>query len=212
MTAKNCTKCGETKPLSDYYGDTRATDGRTSRCIACARLAGKAYREANAEKVRQKNAKHYAENKERYRVAHAAWRNNNPERVRAIAAAYREANREAIKAYGTAYYSDNRERILQAGAQQYRANREQYSATRKAYQAANPHIFWESNYRWRARKFGFDAELESFTRDDLIARYGDACHHCGGPFEELDHHPVPVLAGGAHTLDYPLGYDPKSLL
>ena len=34
----------------------------------------------------------------------------------------------------------------------------------------------------------------------MIEEYGDQCWHCGGPFEELDHHPVPVYLGGAHKL------------
>ena len=35
----------------------------------------------------------------------------------------------------------------------------------------------------------------------LVARYGDACFHCGGDFEELDHFPIPVSQGGPHALD-----------
>lgn len=197
---KTCTKCGEEKPLTEYYRDKRATDGRTSACIACARLQGKAWRERSTEKIRQKNAKHYAENRERYRVVHAEWRSRNLEKVRAISAAYREANREAIRASDAAYYAENRERTLDRNAQHYWANRERYSELRREYRAEKPHVAWEGSYRSRARKFDFEPAVESFTREELIGRYGNACHHCGGPFEELDHYPVPVLAGGAHSL------------
>lgn len=66
---------------------------------------------------------------------------------------------------------------------------------------ATPNINWESTYRMRARKYGFEPVMKPFTRAELIARHGDACAHCGGPFEDLDHYPVPVALGGPHSLD-----------
>ena len=69
-----------------------------------------------------------------------------------------------------------------------------------AYGKTNPHKSWERHYRQRARRYGFEPVVETFTRADVIARYGDQCAHCGGPFEELDHYPVPVSQGGPHTL------------
>lgn len=75
------------------------------------------------------------------------------------------------------------------------------TADRAAYEAKNPHVRWVINYRSRARGYGFPPVIVPFTRAELIARYGDACYHCGGPFEHLDHFPVPVARGGSHSLD-----------
>ncbi|MGP5376393.1 HNH endonuclease [Brachybacterium alimentarium] len=100
-----------------------------------------------------------------------AWRAQNTERYREYQAAYQVANADRI-----------RERMT-------------------GWRAENPHVRWESDYRSRARKFGFMPVVEHFTRDELTARYGNACAHCGGPFEELDHYPVPVALGGAHSLE-----------
>lgn len=33
--SKPCNTCGETKPLTDFYTDNRASDGRQGRCKAC---------------------------------------------------------------------------------------------------------------------------------------------------------------------------------
>jgi hypothetical protein len=33
--SKKCTKCGEVKPLDDYYKDRRSKDGRYSKCKIC---------------------------------------------------------------------------------------------------------------------------------------------------------------------------------
>ncbi|MGK7221523.1 HNH endonuclease [Kocuria flava] len=73
-------------------------------------------------------------------------------------------------------------------------------ARRRADRAAAPHLAWEASYRQRAHAYGNAAIVESFTRQDLAARYGDACWYCGGPFEELDHN-IPVAANGPHTLE-----------
>ena len=86
-------------------------------------------------------------------------------------------------------------------AEWYRTNRESRALYGTEYKAANPHIHWEASYRRRAERYGMPAVIESFTRAELIDRYGDACVHCGGPFEHLDHYPVPVAHGGPHRLD-----------
>lgn len=114
----------------------------------------------------------------------------------AIASAtdYYAKNSDSMKtynrAYSKAYKAANRDRI--------RENRKPYDAE---YRLKNPHRQWESGYRRRALRIGFVPYVESFTRDELIARYGDACFHCGGPFEQIDHYPVPVADNGVHTLD-----------
>lgn len=48
---KRCSKCGEVKPMSEFYKDTRATDGRQSACKHCTYLDNAARaRRALAEK------------------------------------------------------------------------------------------------------------------------------------------------------------------
>lgn len=100
--------------------------------------------------------------------------------------AHRTANRDAIAEKQRAYHAENQE------AERRRVH---------AYGKTNPHKSWERHYRQRVRRFGFEPVVESFTRDELIARYGDQCWHCGGNFDELDHHPVPVSRGGPHRID-----------
>lgn len=121
-------------------------------------------------------------------------------------AAYRLANIEKERERNRAWNksSGGREYLARWRADnpdygaEWRASNPEYAA---AYQAENPHIGWEGLYRRRARAFGFEPVVHRFTRDELIARYGEACVHCGGPFEQLDHYPTPVIHGGAHSLD-----------
>ena len=87
---------------------------------------------------------------------------------------------------------------------EYRARtdvRERKSEYLKAYRAENVHKWWESDFGRRSAAYGFEPVVESFTKADVIARYGDSCWHCGGTFEEIDHWPLPISRGGAHSLD-----------
>lgn len=105
--------------------------------------------------------------------------------ARASANAWDAENRERNKAAAREYRNANRDSVLQ-----YHRNRRK----------ASPHVAWEEGYKRRAVEYGFEPVIESFTRDELIAKYGDQCYHCGGSFEELDHL-RPVRFGGHHTLE-----------
>ncbi|SMY03738.1 HNH endonuclease [Brevibacterium sp. 239c] len=110
---------------------------------------------------------------------------------------YREANLEAC----AKYYRANKERLREYHAGRYRDKRESINARVAEYAAANPHMKWESRFRERAKQCGFDPVVVSFTREELVARHGDACFHCGGVWSETDHYPVPIVRGGEHSLE-----------
>jgi hypothetical protein len=59
---------------------------------------------------------------------------------------------------------------------------------------------WREKARARLVMYGHPPVLETFTRADVVALYGDRCRYCAnGPFEHLDH-VVPLCVGGHHTL------------
>lgn len=126
-----------------------------------------------------------------------AYRAANLDRHRARDHEYAAANRQKILARQAEWRVGNRSRLRKQQAEYAAVNRDRILKQ----WADNPHFGWEANSRQRMRRAGFEPIIEHFTRDDLIARYGDACAHCGGPFEQLDHYPVPISRGGAHTLD-----------
>lgn len=68
------------------------------------------------------------------------------------------------------------------------------------YRSEHAHFSWKGSYKERTARLGLEPVIEDFTKADVIEEYGDKCWHCGGPFEELDHHPVPVRLGGHHKL------------
>lgn len=129
--------------------------------------------------------------KECNRAATAEWAAANQDKV----VEYRRANKEHFREYYAEYRRLNAERERERH-ERYRAEN---SGSIREYQKANPHKFWESGYRQRAKKFGFAPSVEAFTRDDLIGRWGDACYLCGGDWDQLEH-VTPVSRGGEHSL------------
>ncbi len=69
MTLKTCTRCKETKPLSDYYETYGYTDGHFTWCKICQNVVGKTWREKN--RVRQAtNVRSWGERNIEARRAH----------------------------------------------------------------------------------------------------------------------------------------------
>lgn len=181
---KTCTKCGEEKPLDEYYKNKKCRGGRLTRCKDC---------------VKAQRAEYNA--RPEVKAHRAEYRANNHEAIRAYSAEYNA--RPEVKARSAEYYAQNRDTICARNAENYarpevRARKAEYRAE---YHSAKPHIAWESEYRTRARSYGFEPVIVSFTKQELIDHYGDKCFHCGGPFDELDHYPVPIVRGGAHTIE-----------
>ena len=178
MDSKTCKACGESKPLDDYYRAKSNSDGRQSRCKSCTKAHMRKLHAANPEARRAR----YWENRARSLESNAAWRAEHREYRAEYMAAYRAKPETAARV--AEYYVSNREAIL-------------------AQQAENPHIRWESGYRRRAKQYGHEhliPSMESFTRAELIAKWGDACYLCGGDWDQLEH-VTPVSRGGEHSLE-----------
>lgn len=161
------------------------------------------YRARPEVKARQAEYEARAETKARRSEYRVDYYKAHREDLLAKAAEYNA--RPEVKArraeYGRAYNRANRARIGAYNAEYHRANREAILSRKAAYAADSPHAIWEANYRRRSKGQGFTPAVESFTREELIDRWGPNCVHCGGPFESLDHYPQPINRGGAHSLD-----------
>lgn len=191
MANKTCTGCGETKPLDGgFHRDKGKKDGRSPHCKDCSRSRKADYYRENREQILAQQAIHRTKPEvKKQRAEYGASYYARPE-VRARNSAYKAD-----------YYRENRDAVL-ARAAKYRADN---CDSIRAYQAdhyrTNPHLYWESRYRSKARRYGFEPVVISFTREELTSKWGHDCVHCGGPFESLDHYPEPISRGGAHSLD-----------
>jgi hypothetical protein len=107
MSEKTCTKCGQSKPLSEYYRDAKARDGHQFHCKQCDGASRRAYYQANKVKILEHNEK------------------------------YAKENRDIILAYGKQYHAGHREENRQRCHEYYLANKERMNAQSSAYQQAH---------------------------------------------------------------------------
>ena len=77
---KRCKRCGETKPLTEFYAMAGMRDGYRNDCKACNLAAKAARHRANPEPTRERVRK---------------WQQENPERVLAARQRYRDDGRKA---------------------------------------------------------------------------------------------------------------------
>jgi hypothetical protein len=104
IAEKQCTSCGEIKPVSEFYPHARSHDGFRSNCKECTAQQMATNYERNRPQ-RQMRAKERRHGPKRDRVLAVQrdgyWRNapTNRERARAYAAANREAARERAQSW-----------------------------------------------------------------------------------------------------------------
>lgn len=111
---KKCFKCGEYKPLSDFYAHKAMADGHLNKCKTCTKSDNNQHRDKNLERVKKadrdryaanpekkkSNARrYYGENREQCLASSVAWIKNNPEKRKVITQRYDQNNPGRISRY-----------------------------------------------------------------------------------------------------------------
>lgn len=198
---RQCPRCGETKDVREFYVDGRNPHGRKYWCKSCTsadradwvrrhperqRQTMRAWREENADHIKEYERQYYQKNRERKNMYRAEWARKNPERAREHRRRDRANNPESHRRRQRRYYLRHREAILAYG---------------REYRRAHPEVARASCHRRRARIAGA-ARIEHFTRDEIWERDGGRCHVCGKKCDPRDwhlDHLVPISRGGEHT-------------
>lgn len=137
---KTCSKCGETKLFSEFYKRASAKDGLHPHCKPCASAASKAYAVNNAERLREKRIRDYAENAELLRAKSRAWHHNNRDQSIARSAKWKAENKDRVRTYkkekDAQYYVENRHRILARSLEWQKTNPDKANARNRRRLAA----------------------------------------------------------------------------
>jgi len=119
MSEKECTKCGEVKPFSEY---SKKLKGLQPNCKDCVKLANKAYYLKNRDKIIDQNAKYYEENKE--------YINSKKSEYSKV---YEKVNREKINARKRRHYDQNKEKMRSKQRAYIKNNHKAYRAYQRGY-------------------------------------------------------------------------------
>lgn len=213
---KQCTKCGQTKPLDEFSRRNDSPDGRRSQCIECTRerwaryyathrealLEYQArYRTTNPETVHERSARYRAANREKLSKDKARWYVANREAILEHAAEYRATHHEEISTYQARYRAAHPDR----NARYYAANRDRERERRARYHAANPEKRREWENKRRAVKRGAPiGDKEAIRHIYDIAANGSRvrCYLCGRFVPKGQRHVdhvIPLSKGGLHA-------------
>ena len=76
---KQCSKCKEQKPLTEYHRDKNTKDGYVQRCKSCVQIKTQQWLKANRERNTVKCRARYKANPEPYKAQATKWAKDNPE-------------------------------------------------------------------------------------------------------------------------------------
>lgn len=96
---KKCSKCGETKPHSEFYKAKKERLGISSHCKECDKIKGKAYYKANADKVNARVQASREADRDSHRRQSKEWYEKNKTRKMEKAKEWRQANPEKFREY-----------------------------------------------------------------------------------------------------------------
>ena len=177
MAMKVCSKCGQNKPIDDYYNTSsgRGYYGKRADCKTC----------TNAASV----------------IRVAEWRRNNPDKRKAVDARYRRNNREKCRAASRKSYRKKPAKYkarTRAWANRHPDKVREYD---RNFKARNRTLLAMRSSKRRAQKVRAGGE---FTKDEwlmLCQDTGYRCVYCGVVDAKLHaDHVVPLSRGGRHDI------------
>lgn len=188
MQSKQCTKCGETKPLDAFGKKSRNKDGLQYHCKPCNRAEQKSDRLRRGDEFQEKRRAYREKNREHINAKKMEYYYGDVEKHRLQKREDYRKHREKRKQYNRERYYENRAEILSAHSERYRSDPAAQQAARartSKWAAENPERRKEIERVYRAKpeskarsaaraRKRQAAKLErtpSWANDQLIAAY-----------------------------------------
>lgn len=150
---KNCTKCGEVKPLEEFHRYKASPDGRKPRCKVCNCAEALKYQENNRDEVLEKSALYRENNRDKLREYQRDFHERNKEMRNAKTLEWHYANRDYVLHRQKQYRQENLERMRDSDRQYYENNRDIISEKSLRYREENRDFLI-----WKAKKSYHDKQ------------------------------------------------------
>jgi len=121
---KECTKCGQEKPLSGFHKHKSGRLGVRSQCKVC-------------------REQHYQENRDRLLARQKQYYQENQDKISAQRKQYRQENKDKISERDKQYRQENRDKISEQKKQYYQENQDKISERQKQYLQNLPSMIYE---------------------------------------------------------------------
>tara|TARA_B110000093_G_scaffold118694_1_gene127107 strand:- start:193 stop:765 length:573 start_codon:yes stop_codon:yes gene_type:complete len=108
MLQKVCTKCSETKELTEFHKDKNRSDGLVNACKVCKRLAAKKWSADNADRVKANGSAYYVVNKERLNANSRQYSKDNKDSLSLVKKEWSDNNREKVRASNAKWQASNK--------------------------------------------------------------------------------------------------------
>lgn len=190
IITKKCTKCGESKPLSEYYGDSRKKDRKQVSCKSCHNKVVLDWALRNKDKLYVANKKYRDSHKEKMRNRWKDWYRTNSKEV---------INRQ--KEYYKAH-SDKKEDRLKYNINYRKKHLQERREQLRKFFCDNPEKVFEYHNNRRARRLNNGGTITAEEWNDVLNKYGNKCICCGREDVRLTlDHVVPLFSGGRNSVD-----------
>lgn len=183
---RTCTRCGESKPLEDFYCRADNLEGRATECKVCSSARNIRWREKNEEHCKEYDHTRYANNAEQSKEATRKWNKENKDKKAANAKRWKLLNPEKVKASSINYY------------EKHKKQRQVYE---RAWRQANADKLRERDHRRRAIKNNADGSFTKKEFSELCIKHGNICVCCGEEKKMTIDHIVPLSKGGSNSID-----------
>lgn len=190
---KACSKCGESKPLTEFFRHAKSKDGHRPDCKLCKSA---------------KNRSNYVANRDRELAYRETYNKKNRERMLAQKKANYENNRERILSSQKAYREENPGHFRAVRDSWYAANKDHLKAYRAERWATDPEYRARANAAATRRQRLLDgAASEPYVRESIFDRDAWLCGICGGAVDPQLRFPDPESASIDHIVPVSLGGD-----
>lgn len=199
-----CSRCGETKPISDYRPNQRGI--RLTYCRTCYNKQCLEYNRRNREKVNARAAQWQRDNRQQANENAARWKEKQPPGVLAAQTkAFRDADPERHRQRERELYILNAATIKpRKNAQRRAAYHKDIEATRaqrNAQYAANKAYYKSLVHAHRAKKAGFEGRYSDDIIATILRLQKGKCPYCKKDIRKIFDvdHIVAISNGGSNT-------------
>jgi len=204
VVMKKCTKCGCSKPLSEFHNCASKKSGKFAACKACRNAHNKAKasetghdvlyarrkQKVGAEAISQQSRSYYLRNKDRIKAKAKEWGEKNPERKKENRKRHYDENRSQYIQYASDWAAENpekRRRIRSAHVNRIRATRPSEFVARNAARKMVARVMANTGKAKRGKTY----DALGYTKQDFVShiesqfQLGMGWHNHGS--WEIDH-------------------------